>query len=58
MKKVILSTMIISSSLLSFGQSAIKYPATKKIDKVDVYFGNSIPDPFRWLEDDRSAETA
>ena len=56
--KVILSTMIISSSLLSFGQSAIKYPATKKIDKVDVYFGNSIPDPFRWLEDDRSAETA
>ena len=58
MKKVILSTMIISSSLLSFGQSAIKYPTTKKIDKVDVYFGNSIPDPFRWLEDDRSAETA
>nr|WP_315171604.1 prolyl oligopeptidase family serine peptidase [uncultured Flavobacterium sp.] len=58
MKKVILSTMIISSSLLSFGQSAIKYPATKKTDKVDVYFGNSIPDPFRWLEDDRSAETA
>lgn len=58
MKKVILSTMIISSSLLSFGQSAIKYPATKKIDKVDVYFGNSIPDPYRWLEDDRSAETA
>ncbi|MGL2987521.1 prolyl oligopeptidase family serine peptidase [Flavobacterium sp. RSSA_27] len=58
MKKVILSTMIISSSVLSFGQSAIKYPATKKIDKVDVYFGNSIPDPFRWLEDDRSAETA
>ncbi|OAZ04895.1 prolyl oligopeptidase family serine peptidase [Flavobacterium succinicans] len=58
MKKVILSTMIVSSSLLSFGQSTIKYPATKKIDKVDVYFGNSIPDPFRWLEDDRSAETA
>nr|WP_231891045.1 prolyl oligopeptidase family serine peptidase [Flavobacterium succinicans] len=50
--------MIVSSSLLSFGQSTIKYPATKKIDKVDVYFGNSIPDPFRWLEDDRSAETA
>lgn len=58
MKKVILSTMIVSSSLLSYGQSAIKYPATKKIDKVDVYFGNSIPDPFRWLEDDRSVETA
>ncbi|TAF73507.1 MAG: S9 family peptidase [Flavobacterium sp.] len=58
MKKIILSTMIVSFSLLSYGQSAIKYPATKKTDKVDVYFGNSIPDPFRWLEDDRSAETA
>jgi prolyl oligopeptidase len=58
MKKVILSTMIVSSSLLSYGQSSIKYPATKKTDKVDLYFGNSIPDPFRWLEDDRSAETA
>lgn len=58
MKKVILSTMIISSSLLSFGQSTINYPKTKKIDKVDVYFNTSVGDPFRWLEDDRSAETA
>lgn len=36
----------------------IKYPATRKADNVDTYFGNKINDPYRWLEDDRSAETA
>ncbi len=35
-----------------------KYPETKKIDHVDTYFGTEVPDPYRWLEDDRSAETA
>ncbi len=35
-----------------------KYPETKKVDQVDNYFGTKISDPYRWLEDDRSAETA
>jgi len=35
----------------------LKYPVTQKGDTVDVYFGQSIADPYRWLEDDRSAET-
>lgn len=34
-----------------------KYPQTKKVDTVDTYFGQAIPDPYRWLEDDMSAET-
>lgn len=34
------------------------YPETKKVDTVDVYFGEEVPDPYRWLEDDLSAETA
>ncbi|MCF8367883.1 MAG: prolyl oligopeptidase family serine peptidase [Bacteroidales bacterium] len=34
------------------------YPQTKKVDTVDVYFGTSVADPYRWLEDDNSAETA
>ena len=33
------------------------YPETKKVDTVDTYFGTEVPDPYRWLEDDRSAET-
>lgn len=34
-----------------------KYPQTKKGNTVDNYFGTNVPDPYRWLEDDRSAET-
>jgi prolyl oligopeptidase len=33
------------------------YPETKKVDTVDTYFGEEVPDPYRWLEDDRSEET-
>jgi len=35
----------------------VKYPETKKINHVDNYFGTEVQDPYRWLEDDRSAET-
>ncbi|MDO4228428.1 MAG: prolyl oligopeptidase family serine peptidase [Capnocytophaga sp.] len=34
------------------------YPQTKKVDTVDVYFDTKVEDPYRWLEDDRSEETA
>ena len=37
--------------------TALDYPETKKVDTVDVYFGTEVPDPYRWLENDRSAET-
>lgn len=35
----------------------VTYPETKKGDTVDTYFGTEVPDPYRWLEDDRSLET-
>jgi prolyl oligopeptidase len=33
------------------------YPVTKKVEQVDDYFGTRVPDPYRWLEDETSAET-
>lgn len=35
----------------------LEYPQTRKGNTVDTYFGTKVEDPYRWLEDDRSAET-
>lgn len=39
-------------------QTRLAYPETRKGDVVDVYFGTSVPDPYRWLENDTSEATA
>ncbi len=53
--------MAVTSAIVSFGQeqktTKMKYPHTNKGNVVDEYFGTKVPDPYRWLEDDRSAET-
>ncbi|SFT18227.1 prolyl oligopeptidase family serine peptidase [Sphingobacterium wenxiniae] len=33
------------------------YPKTEKIEHNDVYFGTTVEDPYRWLEDDLSEKT-
>lgn len=63
MKKT-LTTLLVASIVLSCKQETkeeamvLKYPETHKGDVVDTYFSESVADPYRWLEDDRSAETA
>lgn len=55
MKKIIV-TLVVTSTMTSFGQ--INYPKTQKKDVDNTYFGTTIKDSYRWLEDDKSAETA
>ncbi len=35
----------------------VKYPKTEKADSSSTYFGTTLKDPYRWLEDDRSLKT-
>ncbi|MGE8425570.1 MAG: S9 family peptidase, partial [Sphingobacterium siyangense] len=39
-----------------YGQQ-LTYPKTNKGTVVDEFWGEKVADPYRWLEDDRSAET-
>jgi prolyl oligopeptidase len=38
--------------------SVFSYPTTIKQDVFDMFHGEKVPDPYKWLEDDRSKETA
>ena len=57
MKKTITISAIVCTLVMNAQTTKVNYPVTKKIDHVDTYFGEKINDPYRWLEDDRSAET-
>lgn len=50
--------LLIVSTLQSPGTPRLTYPDTRKVNQVDDFFGTPIADPYRWLEDDNSAETA
>jgi prolyl oligopeptidase len=38
-------------------KTTLNYPETRQADQVDDYHGTAVADPYRWLEDDNSAET-
>lgn len=43
---------------MEFKQIPVTYPFSKRDTAVaDTYFGTTVKDPYRWLEDDQSAET-
>jgi len=37
--------------------SQLVYPKTRQMEHTDIYHGVTVADPYRWLEDDNSAET-
>lgn len=43
---------------LTLASCAPQMPQTRKDPTTDEYFGTTVPDPYRWLEDDLSPETA
>ncbi|XCF06412.1 prolyl oligopeptidase family serine peptidase [Tamlana crocina] len=64
MKTLLLSALCVVLLASCKNQSTTKnntkvnYPETKTVDTTDHYFGVPVKDPYRWLEDDMSAETA
>jgi prolyl oligopeptidase len=55
MKARIFSLLFVGISLHTMAQ--LTYPQTRKVNQVDQYHGVSVSDPYRWLEDDNSADT-
>ncbi len=44
--------------IASAQSTSMTYPETHKVDIADDYFGRKVNDPYRWLEDTESDETA
>jgi len=56
--KLTLSALALAAVLATSVQAqTMTYPATRKVDQTDTYHGTTVADPYRWLEDDNSAET-
>lgn len=49
-----LTILLFSTAMMA----QFKYPVARKTDQVDDYHGTKVEDPYRWLEDDHSDETA
>lgn len=57
-RHLLTAIVMIATSNLVCAQSKINYPPTRKVEVVDNYHGTQVADPYRWLEDVESDETA
>src|SRR5260221_11312876 len=52
-----LALALIVSAAPRLDAQRLAYPPTRKVDQVDTYFGTTVEDPYRWLEDENAPET-
>ena len=57
MKRLILM-MMATIATTAVNAQGLQYPKAAKDGTVDEYFGTKVADPYRWLENDTSAQTA
>ncbi len=56
-RSIVIASFLGSLVMSSNAQNKYSYPVTEKVAQFDDYFGTKVPDPFRWLEDDKSPKT-
>lgn len=58
--KIVATSLLLAllSVCVKAQDSPLQYPSTPHGNQVDNYFGTSVPDPFRWLEEDTAKAVA
>ncbi len=53
---LLLSLPFLLPACQDLGRPEVEYPAARRMEQVDTYFGVAVPDPYRWMEDLESVE--